>query len=480
MERTDITKSEPLHNAQNNANPKSVKLREIKSFSELFSLLTAKRLAKAASVLLFIWILAPVIAMLVNLFSGNLAKLESPTFMPGQKAFFIVLLQTGFLGCLLGLAVFIKSIIQAKKAAVRFKEYLAENIVPILLFAMLLWSILSCAFSSNTSLSFFGTSYRKDGLLTYFAYCGIFCCGFVIRKQDAVKRLLSFFVIIAAFLSVFVLKNSTQVDMLFGLSSNAAIFLNTNHFGYYICIALMCAATLFAYEKASKLKKTLWIVLFTVMAAALIKNKSFGPYLAVSAAIAAGLVLTLWLKRQHFKWMLLVALAFVAASIGMTLMGYSAFSGFSEVSSDIVDIVKDSEEAVYAGSNRWELWENGFKFITQKPILGFGPENLGEQYKLVLTTHITDRPHNELIQYAASLGIPAALLYLSSLVLHCKNLIKKRKNIAFISVGLACVLLAYLASSMFGNTMFYTSPYFFMILGFSAGMLRETKTGRST
>jgi O-antigen ligase len=120
-----------------------------------------------------------------------------------------------------------------------------------------------------------------------------------------------------------------------------------------------------------------------------------------------------------------------------------------------------------AGTGRWILWMNGLKFISEKPVLGYGPDNLGKQYAKVKIS--TDRPHNELIQFAASLGIPAAIFYIIAIGSYFLVFLKLRKRASTLEIAILCAVIAYLASSMFGNTMYYTSPFFFMILGLSSG-----------
>ena len=66
------------------------------------------------------------------------------------------------------------------------------------------------------------------------------------------------------------------------------------------------------------------------------------------------------------------------------------------------------------GSNRWFLWRLGVKYALEKPLFGYGPENLGHLY-YTISPDLSDRPHNELIQIAASLGIPALGFYLVGL-----------------------------------------------------------------
>ena len=465
MDKTYYVKPDSSSMFKNNVEIKIKQIRQIKSISGLLDYISDRGLAKASAVLLYIWILAPLVAIIVNLLSNNLVNLESSAFMPGQKALYIILLQTGYLGCLIGLAVFIKSIYNAKQTAVRFKDYVKKHIVQILLFLMLLWSIMSCLLSEDFNRSFYGTFYRKDGLLTYFAYCGIFCCGYAVRTTKHVRSLLYVFAAAAVILSAFALKDSRMIDLALGLSRNAAIFLNTNHFGYYICLAIMCTGMLFITEKGV-FRKSIFIVFFAVMVAALIKNDSFGPYLAVSVGLLSLLILTLWLKRQYLKWVLAAVGVFAVASILMTLIGYPVFNEFGKMTSDMGDIIKNTDDAATAGSYRWELWVNGSRFITEKPLFGYGPENLGEQYGPVLK-YFSDRPHNEIIQFAASLGIPAAVFYISALTAHFVKYIKMRKQVSMVTIGICCALVAYLVSSMVGNTMYYTTPYFFMILGFS-------------
>ena len=55
------------------------------------------------------------------------------------------------------------------------------------------------------------------------------------------------------------------------------------------------------------------------------------------------------------------------------------------------------------GSGRGILLKNAILFANQKPIFGYGPDNLGQAYFDKGITN-NDRPHNELIQFAASLG----------------------------------------------------------------------------
>ena len=134
-------------------------------------------------------------------------------------------------------------------------------------------------------------------------------------------------------------------------------------------------------------------------------------------------------------------------------------------------IKNKSDKAASAGSGRWILWVKAAEFTAEKPLFGYGPDNLGERYAEEGIK--IDRPHNEFLQISASLGIPALIFYLSGLASLYINFIRNRKQSTPFIIGLICTVTAYLVSSMFGNTMYYTTPFFMAILGITAGQIKD-------
>lgn len=102
--------------------------------------------------------------------------------------------------------------------------------------------------------------------------------------------------------------------------------------------------------------------------------------------------------------------------------------------------------------------------LKNRPLFGYGPENLGEEY---LARGIDqDRPHNEYLQHALFLGMPALIIYLTAIFLSLKNWLKNLWCIGIASSVSGLTVIAYLFSAFFGNTMFYTTIYFFLLLGY--------------
>ena len=109
------------------------------------------------------------------------------------------------------------------------------------------------------------------------------------------------------------------------------------------------------------------------------------------------------------------------------------------------------------------MWKYGIKIFLQKPILGYGADNLSSEYKKYNIEQ--DRPHNLIINLLATSGIPGFILYISGIATILFRGFKRLKDNDVIYSIVLFVIIAYLVSSMFGNSMYYTSPYYFIYLG---------------
>ena len=448
-------------------------IHQMKKVSELIDYISVQSIEKTAFLLLIIWVLSPIIIMFHTSFIQDQEQILKQVDI--STTWYEILQTIGFLGCILNIIVFLKSILKAKMEKISIRQYLKNNLFLILLFLMLFWSIFSCIASDNIELSLNGTLYRKEGLITYFTYCGIFGLGYVIKEKRFIQLILELFTLSAAILSILMLINSEILNNLFGFTVDSAIFFNENHFAYYLCMSLMCALLLFETEKKSGPKLMLRILIFAIITAALVRNGSLGPYLAVVVGLACSIILVKWLNKKCLKRVLLAGVVFVIVTVIMNISNNHLYIDLKIFGLDIFKIMKGSpQDKVHVGSDRWPLWMNGLRFITEKPLFGYGPDNLGAQYAKV--NIIIDRPHNEFIQFAASLGIPALVSYIMALTVHFISFLKQRKHVIMVYVGILCTVIAYLASSMFGNTMYYTSPFFFMLLGLSASMQKLVET----
>ncbi len=449
-------------------------LREMKSLSELIDYIPRLHLQRIALILLLIWCVSPIVALAYNVISylpndvdwvSQLHQMNTMTIH-----WYKLLLQVGFLGCLIGIVSLAKNIREAKESNINKKDFFRNRIIEFCLLLMLFWSLLSYFASGNMAESLVGQDYGKVGILTYFAAAGIFCSAYAVRDKKYIKWILELYVTVAIIQSSLVLTNADNFIKRLVLTNNSGAYFNINHFAYYLCMAVMCSLLLYVTESRSKKLSLGRLIIFAILVAALVRNHSLGPYLAVLCAFISSIVLAIWLDRRQLKRIITAFILFILVTIIMSISDGYLYLDLRIFGLDMFRLFK-GEEINDIGSGRWILWVNGIDFIRERPILGSGPSLLYDKY--LLATGSINRPHNEFIEHAASIGIPGVLLYISTLFLYLKSFIKKRKKISILGFGLLSVIIAYLVSSLFGVTMYNVIPFFFMFFGISIGQLQE-------
>ena len=348
------------------------------------------------------------------------------------------------------------------------KQYL-KNLIPIFLLVLyMIWTFISALFAENKELAFNGTEYRKEGYFTYLAYAGIFGLAFCIDSKKIKKKLLYSFLVIAIFTTIlsWLAEQNYFNNIFWSISTSTSSFYNSNHYGYYLLIATSISAFLFITEK-NKTIKVFNMLIYIYFLYSLILNNTFGCYLALLSTLIIFFVLTIIKKEKKFPIFLLMII-FVLLSILIKTKSYNITTeNITSLSKDVKNIISSnstSKDFQKAGSGRMNLWINGINLFFKKPILGYGPENLGIKY---LETGITiDKPHNLLIQLATTSGAPGLILYISSVIIILWRSFKLFNTKNLLHTVCMFTIVAYLISAMFGNSMYYTSPYYFILLGF--------------
>lgn len=442
-------------------------IRALKTIRDLMDYISFHQLELVAYGLLLLWIFSPLYAILSGVW---LVFQTNRTFVADQYYYwYTLLLQIGYLGVFYGGLIQVKKKFANKLVRINATER-ARKIpwTPVLLLVLLGWSTASWVLSDNLALSFFGTPYRKDGLATYWAYCGMFILGYFMDNQHRIMKILYGYAVMASVLSTLVILDLTFINRVLSLNGTSSIFLNTNHFAYYLCLSILIIVTLMLCEDLNLRHLFLKSLFFAINIAALIKNQSLGPFLAVVAGLIFLLITVVVLTPKSTKKMLFILAVFVTVSSLCIALNQGIIYDVQQLNRDISTVYDAPHQADQAGSGRWELWVAAARYSYEKPLFGFGPDNLGARYNR--DNIMKDRPHNEIIQIAASLGLPAAIMYVLAIGIHFSRLISRASITTNLSLGLYAVVFGYFLSSLVGNTMFYTTPYFFMILGMSVGV----------
>lgn len=413
-------------------------------------------------VLLFLWIIMPVLQTFKVI--DNLIDID--------KWYLILMRTIGIVGITLsGFSIYDKIRKSENK-----KETLKE-LIPIFIFIIyMIWTLISCYQSNFRKRAFYGTSYRKEGYLMYINYAGYFLCSFLLKDKNYRKVLLNTFLIVSIFL-IFISRITLGGKLLPNYFMNNeiedSVFHQFNHYGYYLTMSLICSFGLFAREK-NKILKMVYLIAYTLIGHATIYNNTFGCYLATCIFLVLYAIYAL-IKRTDRKVIFTAIAIFTILSCITFENGKNlAYNNLKEFAFDVKAIITkimnlDVEDEEIdknfedAGTDRMQLWIHGIKYILDKPIIGYGPDTLRHQY--LMSGIDQDRPHNLIIYLACVSGIPGMLIYMTAVGIIVIKGIRKLLSANKDGMIYLIIVITYLISSMFGNSMYYTSPYFFIFLG---------------
>lgn len=120
------------------------------------------------------------------------------------------------------------------------------------------------------------------------------------------------------------------------------------------------------------------------------------------------------------------------------------------------------------GSGRIYIWKEVCKLVKERPILGGGPDTLGERGLAFVKTapdgtvirRTIDCAHCEALNVVVNQGVPALLLLAAAVIL---TLLRVVKSCGVSCMPLVSAFLAYLSASLFGIGMPANTAYFWLI-----------------
>ena len=302
----------------------------------------------------------------------------------------------------------------------------------------------------------------QEGFLIFFVYAMCVFFAFGIKNKAVMERILYIFLISATTISILALldPNGNWIIQSTHNTPWASLFINSNHYGYFLTLATTLSAGILVFAK-EKWKQITFAVLTLFFCLISMFVDTFGSLIATFIIFLA-LPFILWLTKKRFmaKSLLPIGL-FVLSSFVAILFANTLNSTYKSFFTQIINLVKEiftifeapsSDEAMSAGTNRWSLWLNAIKSILANPLIGNGD--------------VLMRPHNEYLQYAVVWGIPSVIIYLSAFVVIAIKFIKHHKKLSNLSIILSLCVLCYLISAIFGNTMPHVVPFFALFLVF--------------
>ncbi|WP_026572287.1 O-antigen ligase family protein [Bacillus sp. UNC438CL73TsuS30] len=342
---------------------------------------------------------------------------------------------------------------------------------------------LSTTFSVDKMNSFYGRVFRKEGFVTYFSYCSLLIFSYRFLNINKLKKLLHGIGIVSIFVSFYGILQHYGVDPLrsdgksiFG-SRSSAFFDNPNFFASYLVLVILLTITLLLITNYKKVL-LFYFIIIGMSFTALIFSSTRSGWVGLCIGILF-LSMVVILKRRYLwkKWVTLLLLLSLIAGVINTFENGVYTNRLNAAVSDSYHVVANKSTGM-EGSSRLYIWKKSFPLLKNYFLIGSGPDTFGEIFpakpdeliKYFGTPNLTvDKAHNEYLQIAVTLGIPALFVYLFLLVAVLRNAYKALKIASgpdqILLYGLISTILGYLAQAYFNISTVPVAPLFWSILG---------------
>jgi len=363
----------------------------------------------------------------------------------------------------------------------------------IFLFIFMFFTILSTIFAYNQDVALYGYPNRYEGMYTLLFYCFLYLDCKLLSKDIDVNYLIKMMLIVSGlhFLLAILQLTGLYQSIIYMYSSGDAIGLteNCNFLGSLMCLFSMISVGGFLIYNG-KDNNIYFLIIFLISYATLLLANSSGPFLSFIVVYVLFIITLLVKKLFNIKKFIITLIVLIILypvclykrdeitpeikSNFSTIykLVFSKDFATKEIDSDNNDDKTKNKKLFYGlGHGRFRIWNNVCKLIKEKPILGYGPDNLGLVYeKSIYDTKIADKAHNIYLHIFVSSGIFAFLSYILWIVYTIYLGLKSKNNtIIILCFGIIC----YSVQGLFNINVLEVTPYFYLIMGFMMYLINE-------
>lgn len=347
------------------------------------------------------------------------------------------------------------------------------------LFGYLTLVLISTFFALNPQLAIFGSKARKDGLVTMMFYVVAYSIGRQMRIKESFLKVLG---ISIALVSTFALMQSFQIDPdfleLYPESWKGLAFAsmgNPNFLGSYLVLALPFPMFLYLLRR-----KHLGLVLYSMAFFALLATRTRGSWIG---ALIGWVVMIYLCKKQEKKPKVFFKRVLILALVSLLLFGLFLALSDEVVLTKILAMFTDfrlimtrPEDADMAGTNRFYIWKRCIELIKERPIFGYGVENMSVAMRNEFHDMIVkdwgrfrnwDKAHNEYLNIAVASGIPSLIMYLGFTITVIRKGLKKLTHCPLL-LPFAAAAIGYMSQAFFNIQMVVVYYFFMVVLGILA------------
>lgn len=335
--------------------------------------------------------------------------------------------------------------------------------------------IISTFFSENIQRSIIGQPGRMEGIITIFLYLYLFIIGRTCKIKS--NKIFTYTLIGGILVSLYGIMQfygyyPFHDVILKGFGSRPSSTMgNPNFLGTYLVLIIPISTCLYIFN--SKITGLFgYAVSFYCLLCTSTRSAWLGGMFSILCFIIIHKITYNIKKSQIYRYFIIFLVTLLIMVFFNYQTGGKLIKRFLTISDDAKDfLVEQSDDA---GARRGFIWKRVVQMIGEKPIFGFGVENLMDPYteryrdeveeKYGAESSYTDKAHNEYLNIAVTSGIPSLMIYLYFIILVLKKgWMNLKINTYFI--GLYASVSGYLIQAFFNISMPVTAYVFWIFLG---------------
>lgn len=332
--------------------------------------------------------------------------------------------------------------------------------------------------SAAPVVSLFGNYFRHEGLVTWLAYVAIFIAAATHSAEEEIEHRLKVGLLIALPITIYALVQFLGWDFvpLSGarLNRSSASLGNPTYLGAYLVMIFPLSLSFALIDRSRA--RYLYGLVSILSALALIFTYSRAAWLGV--AVGAALLAVRIRRGERRDWFL------VAGSLAIALVAIGALHAAnpekSYVRARLVSSVNLSEGSV---GERLGLWRTGVNVVLERPFFGWGLETFRDASRPYQADNREglapnrDRPHNQLLYLASSVGLvglTAYILFVVAVFTRILRAAKEKEDMRdrLLAAGILAALIGYVIQEQFSFSQVETAPLFWLLMGFGVALGR--------
>lgn len=371
------------------------------------------------------------------------------------------------------IAIFLLLILfQNRKAINNLIQYDSINLTLLIYFVLL---IISLFFALDLELAIYGSPFREEGLSTIMIYFLLFLASRTIEIPSNKFNL--GIEISAMILSVYGIMQFYGFDpfprdfIRLEWKNAFSTFGNPNFFGTYLVLVIPIILHSFIAKK-----KNVSGFIYSIIFYALLCTRTRGAWVGATIAIITYLVIyrlfSIINKQDMRRILFILLITFIIILIFNILSNDVFIYEFISIFKDIAKTIKN-DGSEKAGSGRIFIWKKVIELIKDRPLTGYGIENLCEPFVTRFKEEMisvfgyvlyVDKAHNEYLHIAVTTGIPSLIVYLLFIIqILCSGSKKLQKNEIYFPFFAS--VLGYLAQAFFNISVVSVAYIFWVFLG---------------